>query len=57
MGEMMPIMETEICFPLAQHPLVGQGFLIIVASRSYSDTVQSVGFLCTSDQPDPEMST
>jgi hypothetical protein len=37
--------------PMAQQPLVGQGFLIIEASRSHSDTSHSVGLLWTSDQP------
>jgi hypothetical protein len=41
---------------MAQQPLVGQGLLIIEASRSHSDTPQSVGLLCTSDQPDAETS-
>ena len=31
---------------------VGQGLLIIEASRSHPDTPQSVGLLCTNDQPD-----
>jgi len=35
-GELMPIMETEVCLPLAQRPLVGQGLLITEASRSHS---------------------
>jgi hypothetical protein len=42
---------------MAQHPLVGQGLLIIEASRSHSDTPHSVGLLWTSDQPDAETST
>jgi hypothetical protein len=29
---------TDSFFPIAQQPLVGQGLLIIEASRSYSDT-------------------
>jgi hypothetical protein len=36
---------------------VGQGLLITEASRSHSDTPQSVGLLRTSDQPDAETST
>ena len=44
-------------FPMAQHPPVDQGFLIIEASQSYSDTPHSVGLLWTSDQPDAETST
>jgi hypothetical protein len=44
--------------PLAQLPLVGQGLLIIEASRShFVDTPQSVGLLWTSDQPVAEAST
>ena len=56
-GEVTQIMEMEVCFSLARHPLVGQGLLIIETSRSHSDTLHSVGFLWTSDQPDPEIST
>ena len=41
----------------AQQPLEGLGLLIIEASRSHSDTPQSVGLLWTSDQPDAETST
>jgi hypothetical protein len=33
-------------------PLLDQGLSIIELSRSYSDTLHSVGFLWTSDQPD-----
>jgi len=42
---------------MAQQPLVGQGFLIIEASRSHSDTPQSVGLLWTSDGLESETST
>ena len=43
-------------FSIAQrHPLV-LGLLAFVASRSHSDTPHSVGLLCTSDQPDAEIS-
>jgi len=42
---------------MAQQPPVGQGLLIIEASRSHSDTPNSVGILWTSDQPDAETST
>jgi hypothetical protein len=46
-----------ICFyPIAQHPLAGQGLLAFEALRSQSDTLHSVG-LWTSDQPDIETST
>jgi hypothetical protein len=41
---------------MAQQPLVGQGFLIIEASRSHSDTPHSVGLLWTGLQPDAETS-
>ena len=41
---------------MAQQHLVGQGLLIIEASRSHSDTQNSVGPLWTSDQPDLETS-
>jgi len=43
-------------FTMAQQSLVGQ-VLIIKDSRSHSDTWQSVGLLCKSDQPDAESST
>jgi len=43
--------------PMAQKPLVGQGVLVFEASRSHSDTPQSVGLLWTSDQPDADTST
>jgi hypothetical protein len=42
---------------MAQQLLVGQGLLIIEASRSHSDTPHSVGLFWTSDQPDAETST
>jgi hypothetical protein len=35
--------------PVTQQPLVGQGLLIIEASRSHSDTPHSVGLLWTND--------
>jgi hypothetical protein len=41
----------------AQLPLVGKGLLITEALRSHSNTSQSVGLLCTSDQPDASTST
>jgi hypothetical protein len=43
--------------PLAHEALLGQGVLIIEASRSHSDTPHSAGLLWTSDQPDAETST
>ena len=42
---------------MAQYHIVGQGLLIIQASRSHSDTQLSVGILWTSDKPDTETST
>jgi hypothetical protein len=48
---------SRIFFPMAQQPLVGQGLLIVDASRSHSDIPHSVGLLWTSDQPDTETST
>ena len=41
-------------FSMAQQPM-GQGLLIIEASRSHSDTSHSVGLLWISDQPDLEL--
>ena len=46
-----------ITFSMAQQPLEGQGVLIIAASRSYSDTPQSVGLPWMSDQPDADTPT
>ena len=43
-------------FYIALQPIVGQGLLIIEASRSHSDTPHSVGLVWTSDQPDAETS-
>ena len=40
---------TGNIFPTAQKALVGQGLLIIEASRSHSDTPRSVGLFWTSD--------
>jgi hypothetical protein len=42
---------------MARQPLVGQGLLIIEASRSLSDTPRFVGFLWPSDQPEAETYT
>jgi hypothetical protein len=42
--------------PTALQPPVGQGLLIIQASRSHSDTPHSVVLLWTSDQPVAETS-
>jgi hypothetical protein len=46
-----------VLFSMARHPLLGQGRLIIEASRSHSYPPHSVGLLWTSDQPDAETST
>ena len=43
--------------PRRNGPQVGQGLLIIEASRLHSDTPHSVGLLWTSDQPVAEIST
>ena len=54
-------MWAKLCFFLPRRnsppPPVGQGLLIIEASRSHSDTPQPVGLLWTSDQPEAETST
>jgi hypothetical protein len=42
-------------FSVVQQPPVGHSLLIIKASRSHSDTPQSVGLLWTSDQPDTNL--
>ena len=42
---------------MLRQPVVGQGLLIVEASRSHSITPHSVGLLRTSDQPDAETST
>jgi len=42
---------------MEQKPLVGQGLLIIEASRSYSDTPHSVGLLWMTDVPVAQTST
>jgi hypothetical protein len=44
-------------FSMAQQPLVGQGLLIIEASRSHSDTQHLVELLRTSDESDAVTST
>jgi hypothetical protein len=44
-------------FPMTQQPLLGQGVLIIEASRSQSDTPHSEEFPWTRDQPVAETST
>jgi hypothetical protein len=47
----------NFCPPLAQQPSVGQGPLIIEASRSHSGTPHSVELLWTSDRPVAETCT
>jgi hypothetical protein len=47
----------QFFFFMAQQPLLGQGLLIIEASRSHSDTAHLVGLLWTSDKPVAEIST
>jgi hypothetical protein len=42
---------------MAQQPPVGQGLLIMEASRSNSDAPQAVGLRWTLDQPVAESST
>jgi hypothetical protein len=49
--------EIYFFFSIVRHPLVGQGLLIIDASRSHSDTPHSVGLLWTNGQPDAETAT
>jgi hypothetical protein len=44
-------------FSVAQMPLIGEGLLIIEASRSHSDTSQSAGLPWMNDQRDGETST
>jgi len=44
-------------FCLDASALVGQGLLIIMGSRSHSDTPRSIGHLRTSDQSEEEAST
>jgi len=43
-------------FEIVQRPLVGQGFLILDASRLHSDTPHLVRLLWTGDRPDAETS-
>jgi hypothetical protein len=42
---------------MAPISLVGQGLLVIEASRSHSDTLHSTGLLWASDQSDAETCT
>ena len=48
---------VSLPLPMMRRLQVGQGLLIIEASRSHSDTPHSVGLLWTSDQPDAEPSS
>ena len=50
-------LEKQFFISMAQQPLGGLGRLIIDASRSHSDTSQSVGLLWRGDQSDAETST
>jgi len=47
----------ELFFFMARQPLVGQGLLIVEASRSHSGTPHSVVLLCTGDQHHAKTST
>jgi hypothetical protein len=49
--------KSQFFFPMARQPLVGQGLLIVEATRSHSDTPHSVGLLWTRDQLVAETST
>jgi hypothetical protein len=50
-------MKLNNTFFMAQPAIVGQGFFIIDASRTHSDTPQSVGLLWTGDQPAADITT
>ena len=41
---------------MGREPLLGQGLLVVEASRSHSDTPHTLGLLWTSDRPDAETS-
>jgi hypothetical protein len=43
--------KANFFFYIKQQPPVGQSLLLVDTPRSHSDTVHSVGFLWTSDQP------
>jgi hypothetical protein len=51
------VIICTIFSPVTQQPLVGEGLLIIEASRPHSNAPNSVGLLWTSDQPDANTST
>ena len=55
--KMTSALTQYLFFSMAQQPLVGQGLLVIEASRSHSDTTHLVGLLWTRDQSDAETST
>jgi hypothetical protein len=55
-SHLLPLLANTFLF-MSQQLLVGQGLLIIEASRSHWDTAHSVGLLWTSDQPDAETIT
>ena len=51
------LQKEDFCWFLARQPQMDQGLFIHEASRSHSDTPQSVGLLWSSDQPNAETST
>jgi hypothetical protein len=51
------LLFSFVFFPWRHGPSLGQGLLIIDASRSHSDTPHSVRLLWTSDQPVAETLT
>ena len=57
MVEIRQSLIGQKCLSMAQEPLVGQGLLVIKASRLHSDTPHSVGLLWTSDGIDADTST
>ena len=48
--------ENHFLSFMARQSVVGKSLLIVLVSRSHSDTLHSVGFLWTSDQPDVKTS-
>jgi hypothetical protein len=56
-SQLPAVLVPAFFFFMAQQPLVGQGFLIIEAARSHSDTPHTVGLLWTSDQLNAGIST
>jgi len=57
LGHYKQLFYPHVYLPSRNSPLLGQGLLIVEASRSHSDTPHSVGILWTSDQPDTDIST